>query len=614
MSYSHPTVLQAIAHHQAGRNPQARQLLVRLLQREPKNAEALHAAVEFSIALQEPEPARLYAQRLVDLAPQWPDAWVLRAQAEVCAQKLDDAVPFAERAVALDPGNPDRHRTLAWVLHRARRFRRAAEAAAAGLALDPRDADLWQKRAVALQTLGRAEEAAAVFEQGVAACPDSLLLAEGFAFLSNYLPNFPLERARALHRRAADLLTQRHPPMDPPAPAPRTLPPGQPLRVGLLSPDLRTHSVGFFAQSLILNHDPAELDIFVYSTAGRDDDALTLRLKAALSRPGRDRWRYFAWPDPDTIAQAIRADGLDLLIELSGLTRDHNLPVVARKPAPRIATYLGYPSPTSLPTVDAHLVDRFTDPEGPRAGTSAASSLGPHPSALSANPPPEPPAYIDPCFIAYTPPAEPPPITWTPPTPGSGAASRPLVFGSFNNLMKLNDVLLARWARLLAAVPESVLALKAPGLHDAGVRDDLLARAAAAGIAPDRLRVLAPIDDPLGHIAAYNDIDVALDTFPYHGTTTTCEALLMGVPVITIEGDRHASRVGVSLLNNAGLPEFIAQSFEHMTELASDLIRDTPRLTTFRQTIRARFLASPVCDARSYAAAFAKACRALARA
>jgi protein O-GlcNAc transferase len=588
MSYSHPAVIQALTHHHAGRNPQAKQLLLRALQREPRHAELLRAAVELFISMQEPASARLYAERLAALAPDAPDTWLLRAQADVAALDPAAAIPHARRAVELDPANPDRYRTLAWVLHRARRFREAAAQAAAGLAIDPHDADLWQKQAVALQSLGRADEAAQIYREATSRCPDSAVLAEGLAMLSNYLPSISAEDSLALHRRFGSLFAAQHP-LDQLAPARRSIAPTQPVRVGLLSPDLRIHSVGLFAQSLILNHDPARIELFVYSTAGRDDEPFTLKLKSAV---GPKRWRYFSWPDPGTIASSIRADQLDLLVELSGLTRDHNLAVVAAKPAPVVASYLGYPHTTGLPTVDFRIVDLFTDPPGP---ADAAATERPH--------------RLNPCFIAYTPPAEPPKITWTPcKEPGD----RPLVFGSFNNLMKLNDPLLRLWARLLAVVPESILVLKAPGLNNDEVREDLLQRAHAAGLPADRLRVLAPIDDPVGHLAAYNQIDVALDTFPYHGTTTTCEALLMGVPVITIEGDRHASRVGVSLLNNAGLQELITQSPEQLIEVAADLIRETDRLSRFRASLRERFLASPVCDARDYASRFADACRAMA--
>lgn len=584
MHYSHPAVIQSLEHHVAGRNPQARQVLLRALQRDPTHPELLRAAVELAISMNEAEMAENYAVRLSTVYPEWAGAWTLRSQAAVTRQKPSEGVPHAERALALEPGNPDRHRALAWVLHRARRYHDADRAAAAGLALAPEDDDLWRKRIVALQALGRAAQAWSVCGEGLARCPGSLALAESAAMLSNYVPGLGVKDARAAHDRFGALMTATFPPAPP---ARRTIPPDAPVRVGLVSPDLRGHSVGAFARAIIEHHDPAAVTLYAFDTDGVEDEVMR-GFKAAL---GASRWRTIRPCTPEAVDRVVRAERLDVAIELSGLTQDHNLGVMAGKPAPVGATFIGYPNTTGLAAMDFRIVDGFTDPPGAEA--LASERL----------------VRLSPCFLCYTPPADPPEITWRPcATPGD----RPLVFASFNNLMKLNDELLGTWAGLLAAVPEAELHLKAFGLEDEAVRADVASRCAAAGLPAARLVLAGPRPDKRDHLDAYNRVDVALDAFPYHGTTTTCEALLMGVPVLTIEGDRHASRVGVSLLNSVGVQELITQGPGQLIEVAADLIRDTPRLTRHRRGLRGRLLGSPLCDGASYARGFEAACRAMA--
>jgi predicted O-linked N-acetylglucosamine transferase (SPINDLY family) len=584
MSQARAAIQTAFDHFRAGRTDAARQTMLRALQRWPRDIELLVNFVDLLLNLNEGEPAALWAERLTAAAPNVAEAWSVRAHAAIARSKLDEAIAYATRAVELEPQSADRHRSLAWVLHRALRFPAAAESARRGLELAPADADLWQKLAVAHQALGRTDEAEAIYRQGVARCPGSVALAEGLAYCANQLAHVTPAQVRADHDHFARVLRAANPAGSPP-PA-RAIAPDQPVRVGLLSPDLRHHSVGMFIASLLRHHDPRELALFVYSTAARED-AFSQKLAACLPA---DRWRRVFPPEPEALDRTIRADGLDLLVELSGLTRDNNLAALLRRPAPRLATYLGYPNTTGLSEIDARLVDAFTDPPGAEYDAACAERL----------------VRLEPCFVAYSPPEPMPAIDWSPcEKPGD----RPLVFGCFNNLMKLNGALLARWAALLAAVPESRLMLKAFGLGDEPVREDLRARCLQAGLPGERLDLLPPDADPGDHLRAYNRIDVALDTYPYHGTTTTCEALVMGVPVVTIEGDRHAARVGVSLMRNAGLQELITQSPESMIEVCADLIRDQPRLARYRRELRPRFLASPVCDGPAYARAFARAVR-----
>lgn len=577
MSAALALIQQAQAHFSAGRREQAKATMLGAAERFPSNAEVLFGVSQLMRALGELPIAAQFAQRLVVAASGHPDAWLEFAQVCIAQGDLEQAEAHAVRALELDPGNADRHRSVSWVAHRRTRYLEAARYARQGLALLPHDADLRQKEAVALQALGRAEASAAAYREGIAACPDSLDLAEGYASCLNYLPGANAAETLAAHRRFGAILARGQPTARPRAigAADRARPP----RIGILSTDLRTHSVGFFMRALLAHHDHQRQPLYCYSVT-RAEDGFTDLLRAGMPA---GHWRTFAGAGggPAAIAEAVRADGVDILIELSGLTREHQLRVLLARPAPIQMTYCGYPNTTGMNVIDYRLVDSLTDPV-PEADRWCVERL----------------VRLDPCFLCFTP-------------PGEGVAERsaaaragPVVFGSFNALMKLNDAVLRTWAALLRRVPGSRLLIKAFGLQDPQVHDDLRARVLAAGIDADRVELLAPAKGTGDHLSTYGRVDIALDTFPYHGTTTTCEALYMGVPVVTRAGSTHGSRVGVSLLSALGLGELIASGEEDFIERCAALAADTSRRATLGDGLRGRLLASPLCDGPGFARRF----------
>lgn len=245
-------------------------------------------------------------------------------------------------------------------------------------------------------------------------------------------------------------------------------------------------------------------------------------------------------------------------------------------------SWLGYPNTTGLAAIDYRLTDAHADP--------LPSSPGGPPDCFHS----EKLLRLPQTFLLYRPPDDLPPIDRTPlPT----APSAGITFCSFNALPKLSPPTIVLWSRLLHRVPDSHLLLKSAGLHDAVTRDHLLSQFRAQGIPESRLTLLPATATPREHLATYHHADIALDTFPYHGTTTTLEALLMGLPVITLAGQTHANRVGVSILTNMGLPDLIAHSEDQYLELAASLAADRPRLRHFRQALRPTLLASPLTDA-----------------
>ncbi|MBC8012350.1 MAG: glycosyltransferase, partial [Burkholderiales bacterium] len=344
------------------------------------------------------------------------------------------------------------------------------------------------------------------------------------------------------------------------------------LRIGYYSPDFRRHSIAHFFLPLLRHHDRATFEIFLYSdTRGTDATTATLRELA-------DHWRDLApLPEPDAI-RLLAADRLDLLIDLAGLFGATRPRLFAARPAPVQAHLLGYHGSTGLTSLDYRFTDAVCDPPGAEANSSEKLVRLPHGFH---------------CFDPLVPPLP----EGTPPCLAAGH----FTFGSCNALPKLNPDVVALWARVLHAVPASCLLLKAIQLHDPELRAEVVARFAAHGLDPARIEALPGTSSLQDHLATYRRIDLALDPFPCNGTTTTCEALWMGVPVLTLPGARHSARVTSSLLAQVGLPEFIATSADDYVHRAATLAAAPDRLAHLRSTLRARLAASPLGDVRAYA-------------
>ncbi len=255
----------------------------------------------------------------------------------------------------------------------------------------------------------------------------------------------------------------------------------------------------------------------------------------------------------EPVAQMVRADGIDILVDLSGHTGGNRLLVFARKPAPIQVTYLAYPNTTGMNAIDYRFTDALADPPGMTDHLNAEKLW-----------------RLPACNWCFQPPDNAPEIR--------PREDGPIAFGCFNAFSKINAKLTAIWSDLLKRVPSSRLLLKSTGAGEASSRQRLTGQFAGHGIPEERIEMLGWTADARTHLELYHRIDVALDTYPYHGTTTTCEALWMGVPVVTMAGQTHVSRVGVSLLSNVGLAELIAQSPEEYVSIAVELTGDLPRL------------------------------------
>lgn len=353
------------------------------------------------------------------------------------------------------------------------------------------------------------------------------------------------------------------------------------LRVGYVSPDFRRHSVAFFLAPFLSARDAAAVEVFCYSDVAAPD-AVTETLRAQA-----DHWRQVhGWSD-QALAARIAEDRIDILVDLAGHTQGNRLGLFAARAAPIQVTGIGYPGTTGLGAMDYRLCDAITDPV--EADNYASETL----------------VRLVPGLHCYTPPP-------APAVSGLPALARGHVtLGSFNKLAKISAATIALWAGVLRGLPEARLVIKAKALADSGTQSLLMEKFAAAGVDPARLTLSGWIPGDAGHLALYHDIDIALDTFPYSGTTTTCEALWMGVPVVTQAGRGHAARVSASLMAAAGLANWIASTPEAFAARVQAASCDLAGLATLREGLREKMRASPLCDARAHARGVEAAYRAM---
>ena len=286
-------------------------------------------------------------------------------------------------------------------------------------------------------------------------------------------------------------------------------------------------------------------------------------------------WRMTADMSDDELARMIQADAIDILVDLSGHTGLNRLLVFARKPAPIQVTWIGYPNTTGLSTMDYRITDAFADPIG------ATEAL--HTEKLVRMPE---------CFSCFKPPSNAPHVSALP-----AVARGTITFGSFNNFAKITPEVMRVWIAILARVPGSLLVLKNWCLDNDRMKTFMLEAFARCGATPGQVELWNPNTSNVDHLNCYNSIDIGLDPFPYNGTTTTCDALWMGVPVITLAGVSHVGRVGVSQMSNLGLQELIARDTDHYVDIAIALATDVPRLAALRGGMRVRVSASPLMDA-----------------
>jgi protein O-GlcNAc transferase len=509
--------------------------------------------------------------------------------------RLPMAIEHFSEAIRQQPDFAQARLGLAYALVESGRFDAAIEQLDGYLAARPQDTDALLQRGRALEQLGRLPQAQESYLSALQTAPGSAEAHMRLGTLQRHRGNH--EEALANLRRATQLgpgfapawtnlllglnyadglspaeifaphreFGERFTPADnrpghanPPDPDRR-------LRVGYVSGDFRAHAVAQFIEPVLERHDGKSVEVYCYDTINRAD-TVTDRIKRHA-----DGWRdVSALTDPG-LADRIRADGIDILIDLSGHTAHNRLLAFARKPAPVQATWLGYLNTTGLPAMDWRITDRHAAPEGLLDAYHTERLM-----------------RLPDCLWCYRAPPDAPEIREYPAAPGGS-----VVFAAFTNPAKITQGVVAAWSGLLARLPQARLLVVGQGLDS--IAGEFRARFARHGVAAGRIAVRGFRSFP-EYLDMHGEADIMLDTFPYSGGTTSCHALWMGVPLVTFAGETSTSRGGASLLNAIGLPELVATSAERYVEIAENLARDTIRLKGLRAGMRQRMLASPLMD------------------
>jgi predicted O-linked N-acetylglucosamine transferase (SPINDLY family) len=500
-------------------------------------AKALAAQEQFA------EAEALY-RRVLDRRPSWAECLLSLAHVYFSQRCLSDAGAAYRRALALQPGHVEALNSLA--------------------------ADV-------LNNEGRIDEARAAYRQALALQPDHAACHSNFLLNEQYAPDVTPAGLAEAHaawesRHAAPLRATWRP-------FPQARDPDRPLRLGFVSGDFFYHPVGLFLAPVLDRLDRTQFFTACYANQRKADD-LTARLRRAAGL-----WRSVPDLSDEALAEQVRADGIDVLIDLSGHTGRHRLRTFARRPAPVQMTWAGYVGTTGLSAIDYLIADRFHVPLGAEEFYR------------------EKVLRLPDGYVCYEPPRYAPPVG-----PLPARASGRVTFGCFNNTAKITPPVVALWAAILHRLPGARLVLKYHWLDDAGLRQRLTGLFAAAGVPADRLELLGSTTH-VEQLGQYNHIDLALDPFPYAGGLTTCEACWMGVPVLTCPGQTFAGRHSFSHLSNIGLVETIARDRAEYLGLAVGLAGDLPRLADLRTGLRERMAGSPLCDAERFADQFSRALR-----
>jgi len=498
----------------------------------------------------------------IQLKPELADAWLNRGNALLELKRFDAALDSFDRALAFNPDYAEAHNSRGMTLAEMNLLDGALTSYDQAIKAKPDYEDVYNNRGLALQSLQRLDEALASYRQAIELKADFSIAYSNFLYTMQFGRLHSLAEIKAEHDRFA---ARFEAPLRPAWPRHSNSPdPGRRLKVAYVSPDFRNHAVAYFIEPVLANHDKERVEVSCYYSHAPHDE-VTDRLAGYA-----DRWLDCKGMSDAQLAERIRADGIDILVDLAGHTGRNRMLTFARKPAPIQITYLGYPGSSGLAAMDYRLTDGFTDPQGSEAHYS--EQLLRLPDSL----------------WCYRPRQDMPEIT-----PLPALQNGYITFGSFNNINKIDAHCIELWAQLLRAVPDSRLLMVT--VPEGEARQRLAGQFAARGVAGERLEFQ-------GRFAGgefqrmLQRADITLDPVTVNGATTTCESLWLGVPALTLRGDRFLERAGLSILSAAGLSEFVAATPQQFIDIATGFANDLRRLAEIRLSLRAQMARSPLTD------------------
>ena len=559
-------VRQGKQHYQAGRLKKAEKFYRQVLLLDPVHPEALYHLGMIAGSMGEYQAAVTFFLRAIELNP---DRAYLHFYIAAAYELLGDPAKADQayrRAATLEPKNPEIFFRWGKFLSN-HRLNEAAALLQYALKLDPQDtmrSDINICLFEVLYSSGEIERLIDICKAQLARKKDpavhSLML-----LCLHYRSTWSRERIFEAHRAFDENYGRKQPVIL----HGKDRNPDRKLRIGYLAVDFQKHLGGYFIKPLLDLYDRSQFEIYLYhlpilGKLRTDETTDHLRRQATAYRPISD-------PNDEELSKRIRADGIDIMVDLCGHTPGNRLMAFARKPAPVQVTWLGYADTTGMSAIDYRVVDEISDPPNESEALVTEKLV-----------------WMQGGFLGLAPSPDAPPVGELP-----VLSNRHVTFGSFQIIQKHSDEVLALWAKILSQVPESRLLLKTLYFDREYNRVIFRDRLAALGVSTERIELIGSTE---GHLEYYNKLDIALDTFPYNGTISTCDALWMGVPVVTLYGDRHVARVGGSILTHAGLGDLVAKTQADYLRIAVALANDLPRLAALRRSMRHRLSHSPLCD------------------
>ena len=511
-------------------------------------------------------------RRALALKPGYVDPYMHLGALLQAQGRLEEAAASLNTALTLAPQSVEGHNNMAILLLDQGRTEAAIEHLHAALHANAASPYAHCNLGSAFERLGRLDDAVAHYQKAVELDPGFLDAHSNLLFVLTFAPAHSQHDYLAEARRYGEKVSARARPFTE-WPAFAATVRKKALRVGLVSGDLKSHPVGYFVEGLLRHLDPACFDLVAYPTQPREDN-LSARLKSFFSA-----WTPLHGLSDEEAAKRIHDDRIDILLDLAGHSAHNRLPVFAWRPSPLQVTWLGYFASTGVPGIDWLIADPMSVPEHHR--THFSESI----------------CYLPETRLCFTPPRE---------TPALAVSQLPalsnghLTFGTFQVSRKINHGVLAAWADILRALPSAILRVQNQEMHSPASRASLQSRLSEIGIAPARVTLVGSVPRE-GYLAAHANVDVILDTFPFPGGTTTCEALWMGVPTMTLAGESLLARQGASLMSCAGLEDWVASSTAEYVERTLVFAADLDGLAHLRQRLRHQVLASALFDAPSFA-------------
>lgn len=559
--------------YQNGMYNEAIVILHHLLAAQPDNQDAVALMARAMLQGHRVAEAQAICSKALQEWPGSADFHLILAQAQAENGETDEAVASYRSALELENDLAEAYRGLGAILFARQHYAEVIALCSEMIRARPDYHAAHADLGTALQACGRMGEAMVAYEQAIVLNPQNLDARSNWLFCSNYTdgkaPQVIYEHAVAFSQYASAHAS----PFD----QWRCANTPTRLRVGLVSGDLREHPVGYFLENVIANTDVARVEWLAYSTVAQSDE-LTARLQTHVTK-----WTMLAGMSYEDSARCIHADGVHILIDLSGHTDKNILPVFAWRPAPIQVSWLGYFATTGLAEMDYFVADPVSVPvTEQRYFREKIWSIAD-------------------TRLCFSPPENAPDVATSP-----SLANGYVTFGSFQKIPKITDVTLSLWAQILSICPTACLRIQSGGLEDEVTRQALVERARLAGIEVGRLQ-LHQSESRSRYLAAHSEVDILLDTFPFTGGTTTCEALWMGVPTVTLAGKNLVSRQGASLLGAAGLSDWVTESSQQYVDIAVQKAIDTEALRSLREGLRRQVQASPLYNAKLFSERFAEA-------